>query len=223
MPEIAPVVLVKNEEYWLARVLRPLVAQFGLAIVGDTGSTDATRAVARGVAGVELVEFGPMNVQALGQARRLLGQRALAAGKDWIMQVDGDELYHPVALKLIAEMPIPEGGQLGFTAMLTLDPDPDGTLWALDDLFSRAAVMPAGVAWSGEYPFEAPVVFGHNGGFFYYPMPEGLRQHALHLHRFQRSPHDDQVVYRRQKQYQFAMQTKSVPRVERFDPTGWWA
>ena len=58
MPDLAPVVLVKNEETWLERVLRPLVSQFGIAIVGDTGSTDATRDVARALAGVELLELG---------------------------------------------------------------------------------------------------------------------------------------------------------------------
>lgn len=38
----------------------------------------------------------------------------------------------------------------------------------------------------------------------------------------QRSPHDDAVMFRRQKQYQFAMQDVTVPRTQRFDPTGWW-
>ncbi|HNU04152.1 MAG TPA: glycosyltransferase [Anaerolineae bacterium] len=220
--QIAPVVLIKNEEAWIARVLRPLVAQFGIALVGDTGSTDATLSEAASVPGVEVIEMGPMDVQALGQARRSLGLRAQALGYDWIFQVDGDELYHPAALAMIAATTPPPGGQLGFTSMCTLDPDESGAIWELDDVFCRAAVMPADVAWKGEYPFEAPVVFHDPGTFFYYPAVDGLRFHALHLHRFQRSRHDDAVVLRRQKQFQFALQDREVPRVQPFDSTGWW-
>lgn len=219
---VAPVVLVKNEEIWIGRVLKPLLSQFGIAIVGDTGSTDSTRDEVASLPGVELIEFGPLDMKALGQARRELGRRAIELGCEWIMQVDGDELYHPQALALIAEHPVPEGGKLGFTTMITLDPDPDGSVWLLEDVFARAAIMPADVGWAGEYPFEAPVVFGRQEGFFYYPVPEGLRWHALHLHRFQRSPHDDAVIYRQQKQHQFAMRDKTVPRAGRFDPEGWW-
>lgn len=220
---MAPVVMVKNEEYWLARVLRPLVSQFGIVIVGDTGSTDRTRDEAAGVAGVELLELGPLDAPALGQARRTLGRRALELGYDWMIMVDGDEVYHPAALAQIAAAPVPEGGLLGFTAMVSLDPDDDGTMWELADLFNRAAVMRSDATWQGEYPFESPVVFGQPEGFFYYAAPPGMRYHGVHVHRFQRSPHDDAVMYRRQKQFQFAMQDAVVPRVERFDPTGWWA
>lgn len=223
MVDLAPVVLVKNEEIWLERVLRPLVSQFGIAIVGDTGSTDATRDVARGVRGVELLELGPLGAPQLGQARRTLGRRALELGRQWIMQVDGDELYHPAALAQIAANPMPEGRQLGFTAMLTIDQDEaTGEYWELDDLFSRAAVMPAGVAWAGDYPFEAPVVFGDPRNFFYWDAPPGLRYHALHLHRLQRSPHDSAVMLRQQKQHQFSMIDKKIPRTQLLDHEGWW-
>jgi glycosyltransferase involved in cell wall biosynthesis len=223
MHDLAPVVLVKNEETWIARVLRPLVAQFGLAIVGDTGSTDRTRDEAGSVPGVELLELGPMSAPELGQARRTLGRRALELGRQWIMQVDGDELYHPAALAWIAERPMPAGKRLGYTAMLTIDLDEEtGEYWELDDLFSRAAVMEAGVAWAGDYPFEAPVSFGDPAGFFYWDTPAGLRYHALHLHRLQRSPHDDAVLLRQQKQHQFSMIDRQVPRTRPLDAAGWW-
>lgn len=220
--EAAPVVMVKNEEIWIQRVLRPLVAVFGLALVGDTGSTDDTVALARAVNGVDVTEFGPMDPSALGQVRRELGRLALVKGLPWIMMVDGDELYHEDALRLIAGYEPPEGKSLGYTTMLTLDLDAEGNYWELADKFSRTAVMPSDTAWKGQYPFEVPVLFDRPQTFFYYPNVEGMGYHAVHLHRLVRSRHDDGVMFRQQKQYRFSMQDVRIPRVGRFEPAGWW-
>lgn len=216
-----PVLMVRNEEYWIERVLAPLLAVCGRAVVGDTGSTDRTPELARALPGVHLIEMGALGPQELGQARRELGRYAARLGAEWILQVDGDELYQAAALRAILDEGMPAGTRAGFTLMLSLDRDETGELWEMADLFNRLALMPVGCRWSGEYPFEVPEVFNDPGGFHYFQPPAGLRYHAVHLHRLDRSPADGEVVYRRQKRFQFSMQDKRVPRTAPFDLEGW--
>ena len=102
MPEIVPVLMVKNEEYWIRTVLRPLVAVFGVALLGDTGSTDDTVELARSVAGVRVYEFGEKTPDKLPQVRAMLGETAKAEGADWCLIVDGDEWYCETTLRSIA-------------------------------------------------------------------------------------------------------------------------
>lgn len=222
--QTAPVLLVRNEEYWIGPVLSPLLVTFGLALVADTGSSDDTVAIAR-KAGAEVLELGELSPQELGQARRHLGKLAARRGCRWIFQVDGDELYHPSTLRHITSQPIPQERIAGFTSMLTVDGDYQGdkllALYELDDLFSRLALIPATCKWNGEYPFEAPAVFAEPEAYFYFNLPQGFRYHAIHLHRLIRSPHDSEVFLRQQKRFQFAMQDKQIARLGPFDLDAW--
>ena len=93
-----------------------------------------------------------------------------------------------------------------------------GQMWTMADRFNRQAIFPLADTWNGEYPFESPSVSGLGGAAnFYLPLPDGLHQHALHLHRLVRSPHDG-VVYRRlEKQFQYSMVPVTVPREGRLE------
>jgi len=66
--KILPTVLVRNEAYYIADVLRPLAAIFSHVLLGDTGSTDDTPERAAGIAGVEIVPFGLVDAHQFTQA-----------------------------------------------------------------------------------------------------------------------------------------------------------
>jgi glycosyltransferase involved in cell wall biosynthesis len=220
---LAPIVMVRNEELWLARVLRPLAEVFTHVLVGDTGSTDRTVEIARSVPGVTVLEYGPRTPAQLGQVRAAMGRQVAAYGAAWAFQVDGDELYHVDALRHIAALDLGAAPAAWFTTLISLDQDPDGALWLLDDLFARLAVFPAGTAFYGAYPFECPAVFREPSTFRYCPLLPNMPFHGVHLHRLVRSSQDGEVYLRRQKQFQFAMREKTVPRIARCDLAGWEA
>lgn len=208
-----PIVMVRNEENYIANVLRPLAKVFPVVLVGDTGSTDRTVEIASQIDGVSLIQFGARSPKELGRTRKDLQDAGRSLGFDWAFLVDGDELYHPDALMGVAASVVPQGRRTGFTSMVSVDQAEDGTLWELKDRFSRNAIFPITDGWVGEYPFESPESWNlGSDGFFYLETPPGLEQHALHLHRLRRSS-QDHVVYRRdEKRFQFAMVTVEVPR-----------
>ncbi len=183
---IMPILMVKNEEYVIRAVLDAALEAFGWALVGDTGSRDATVEIVRALPGVRLVTFGALDPRALGQARGVLARLAQEMGAAWGFQIDGDELYDPARLAEIARYAPPEGKRCGFTRMVTIDDDGQ-VFWELDDVFSRLALFPLTDDWIGEYPFEAPASWCDETNYFYYPIADDAI-HAVHLHRLQRSP-----------------------------------
>ncbi len=97
--------------------------------------------------------------------------------------------------------------------MVTIDDDGQ-VFWELDDVFSRLALFPLTDDWIGEYPFEAPASWRDETSYFYYPIADDAI-HAVHLHRLQRSPRDDETYLRNQKRFQFAMRERhDVRRVQ---------
>lgn len=217
-----PVVLVRNEEYHIGQVLRPLAEVFGQVVLGDTGSTDRTVEIALSVPTVEVIELGPLSPMQLGQARAMLGGRVAELGAPWMFQVDGDELYTAETLHWIAKQEPPLGKWAGFTSMCSVDLDGEtGRLWELADVFSRLAILPAQVKWTGDYPFEVPEVFSNPANYWYVDPTPGWPFHGLHLHRLPRSSQDGTVFLRRQKQFQFAMQDRSVSRTQPLNEERW--
>lgn len=226
--KLVPIVLIRNEERFIQAVLRPLVEVCPAVVVGDTGSTDATlarvRAVQQTAPNLHVLELGELAPAELGRARFTLSQEAARLGADWIMVVDGDELYSRAALRAVCAAEMPAGAELGFTQLCSLDEDAAGNFWLLADLYNRAAINRPGVAWHGAYPYESPVVFadGRNRYHYFSPLePEGF--HAVHLHRLRRSTADAAVYMRQQKQFLFSMQQVEIPRRAPFDLAAWEA
>lgn len=222
MSQIIPTVMVKNEAYFIAAVLRPLKTVFGVVLVGDTGSTDATVTIAR-AAGAEVHEFGPQTPGGLTDVRRQLGDLAAAHGAAYQLQVDGDEIYRADTLAVVRDMEPPMPFCVGFTTMRSLDGDTADDVWELADTFQRAALLPASCAWSGAYPYDVPAPYDHAGNFFYYAVPAPYRFHAVHVHRLVRSPDDAAVMLREAKRQQFSLRDATVPRVQPFDLQAWCA
>lgn len=222
MKNVVPILMVRNEEYYIKDVLSPLLKVFGKAIVGDTGSTDKTCSIVRAMNGATLFEYGTMDNHGLGQLRKVMGSTAQSLyGAEWIMQVDGDELYHIEALRQIRDLEVPVGKKAIYTVLVSVDEDGNGRIWELDDLFNRLAIIPPDTGWHGEYPFEVPDVFDDQRLFYHVAPPEGFRYHGIHLHRLRRSPNDQAVIFRAQKQHQFSMQNKTVARTAMFDLSQW--
>lgn len=224
--KLCPIVMVRNESFYIRQILQPLVDVFGIALVGDTGSTDDTPAIAESVAGVVVTRYGEQDHRALPQVRKRLCEQGQAWGYEWALMVDGDELYHPDALRLLRDAEMPPGKRAGFVPMRSIDMDEHGQLWELDDLFSRLAIHPITDRHSGEYPFESPESFGNPAWYHYFPdlgragtgaCPydgPALGQYGLHLHRLQRSPSDGVVFMRVQKQFQFSLANVQIPRTK---------
>jgi glycosyltransferase involved in cell wall biosynthesis len=226
MLDAMPVLMVKNEERWLEPVLEPLLHVFGRAIVGDTGSTDGTVAIAHSFEQCEVIEYGPQTPHGLMTVRQDLGMLAQQRGAKFIFLCDGDELYNTRALLHIAQEGMAEGMKAGFTTMLSVDEDDAGNLYEMDDKFSRLAVTPAGGTWHSAYPFEIPAEFDEvlAGAPIksYFTLPSVFGYHAVHLHRLKRSRCDGEVFMRLEKQKQFSLHDNpNIYRTAPFDLNKW--
>jgi hypothetical protein len=221
VPDIIPTVIVRDEEIYLARVLRPLVTVFGAVVLGDTGSTDATLDIAHSIAGVEVVEYGIVNPKQFTAARYDLGLRAAALGATWRLLVDGDELWCAATLRCLLEQPMPSGKTSGFATCVSVDADTQGTLWELADQSNSHRLIPAACKWHGAYPFDVPDPYDYPTEFHYFTAPPGYRYHFVHLHPLRRSSKDAEVMFRTQKQHQFSMIERDIPRTVPFDLEAW--
>ena len=228
---IVPTVMIKNEEAWIRDVLAPLVGLFDHVIVTDTGSTDSTLDILdvweeRYYPKMIVSRMGTQTPRGLSETRRAQNVQARQVGYEYSLLVDGDEIYSRRGLESILATPIPEGTLLGYTAALSIDIDEEGRFWELADLYSRQALTRTDVLWHGDYPFEAPAVYATKEGTahsIYFPTPPDDRYHYVHVHRLTRSPQDDQVRMRLQKQKLFSLQAVEIPRTLPFDLEAWRA
>ncbi len=210
-----PVVQCRNEERFIADVLRPLYNVFGYALVGDTGSNDGTLPILRDLAAdgrIGLYEYGLLDMAGVGQTRARLGREARALGARFIFLVDGDEVYNEAALLHVAREPMPLDKTLGFTCGGSVD-EQDGQMYELEErllMNGRTALIRTDDTWTGAYPFEGPSDFNRPASYYYFSLPKGQRYHYLHVHRCVRSSRDAEVPYRVEKQKQFSMQERGT-------------
>jgi hypothetical protein len=96
MNGISAVLIVKNEEKLLGRCIRSLVG-FDEIVVLDTGSTDRTMEIARGL-GAKVFTTEPIKPFHFAEARN----RALVhASHDWTLSIDADEILRPGSTRKI--------------------------------------------------------------------------------------------------------------------------
>ena len=104
MNTITPGMHVRNEEYWIAYVLRDLFKVFGTVAMIDTGSTDNTIEIAKKTAdkyhgNLELIQEDMSdNAIAIGQCPSRL--REMIDTK-WMLLVDGDEIWQETQLRAL--------------------------------------------------------------------------------------------------------------------------
>lgn len=221
-----PIVLARNEEVWIFRVLSALVDVFGCAIVADTGSTDSTIDEIAKVPDVHLMCYENLSPADVGRARGWMQAEAkVRYGASHVFLVDSDELYPRKYLRYIVENMMPENAMSGFTSGIECTELPNGECWFLGDTtknnaivgVNRQAIFSVDAKWHGEYPFESPDCFvpGHPTNH-YFQSPDPSYQ-FYHLHQMTRSRHDDAVYMRKQKKYQFSLQ--DAPQIQ---PAKFW-
>jgi hypothetical protein len=206
---IVPVLLVKNEEYWITKILRPLVKVFEHVIVADTGSTDNTREQIQTVAGVTLRSFSGLTPQECRAWLQDEAKRLFDASH--IFLVDGDELYPTKYLEFIQHYPMPERALSGFTWGIECTELPNGECWLLGQPtgelvgLNRQAMISVESKWRGEYPFESPDTYVPGDPTNYYWRSPDPSYHFYHIHQMVRSSRDDDVYLRKQKRFQFGL------------------
>jgi len=219
---IVPVLMIKNEEKYIYMVVHNLAkAGFPDIFIGDTGSTDDTLSEVARAASAEpwpniiIVNYGPQDGAGLTDVRRDMCKFSKNRGYEWVFQVDGDELYYSLGAQVVLARRMPAGKKLGFTKFVSVELAEDGSLWVMDDWFSRACVYSSSMGWHGDYPFDVQDAFDEPNTFYYYDVPPELDVpvHGFHLHRLQRSGKDADVMARNGKRLQYAMQNQEHKRV----------
>lgn len=204
--KIIPVLLIKNEEVWIRRVVTPLVNVFGNVVIADTGSTDSTIDQLAGVGNLFIIHKGSLTPQQLSYARYELQEAAKSLyGATHIFLVDGDELYPTKYLRFILNNPMAVNAMSGYTSGIEVGEKENGELWFYNAGLNRQAIISVGSIWKGVYPFESPDCYvpGHATNH-YFPIPEGLHG-FYHLHHTRRSTRESDVYLRTQKRDQFSM------------------
>ena len=208
---IVPVLLVKNEEVWIKRILTALSNVFPHIIVSDTGSGDSTIAEILQVPNVHLFRFADLSPRELTDCRQNMQDEAKRLfGASHIFLVDGDELYPTRYLRHIADNPMPDSAPSGFTSGIECGELENGELWFYGNAgnpvgLNRQAIIPVDSRWKGEYPFESPDCYVPGSPLnHYFPIPDGCHG-FYHLHHTRRSRLDADVYLRVQKRHQFSM------------------
>lgn len=211
---IVPVMICKNEEVWINRVLSALTSIFPHVVVSDTGSTDNTINEIEQVAGVHLMRYGNLSPTDIGLCRGWMQAYAKETlGATHVMMVDADELYPIKYLRFIVDNMMPENAMSGYTSGVEVTQKENGELWFLGDSknnnaivgLNRQAIFSVDAQWRGEYPFESPDCYipGHPTNHYFVSPDPSYR--FYHLHQTTRSRDDAFVYMRSQKKYQFGL------------------
>ena len=205
---ITPALHVKNEEYWIAYVLRNVLGVFGCAIMIDTGSTDRTVDIARAIAertGADLTlvcEDMQNDPEQIGRCSTRLREMVTTP---WMLLVDGDEIYSAAALEtMLRTVPDPEKYDVGMVNGRNLMLVNEISLaeregFAADRLFSK------NVSWDmrTDYPFQSHDLEARcrSGRVSYFSFEEVYFWHTRHLVR---SSKDEDAFFRTEKIDYFA-------------------
>lgn len=205
---IVPIVMVKNEEIWIERVLTSLSRIFHVTIVADTGSTDNTVKIVESVPNMMVLKYLALRPDRVGHLRGEMQRFAKQVGATHVMLVDGDELYPTEYLEYIYSNPMPESAPCGFTTGVEVCELDNGELWLMNATKNRDAVFSVDSQWHGVYPFEAHTEFDRDPSKnYYWPSPDP-KFRFYHLHNVRRSRFDGDVHMRLTKKGLFSMQKR---------------
>lgn len=206
---VLPIVMIKNEEIWIERVLTSLSRVFNNVIVADTGSTDTTIEQVMKVKNITLIKYNDASPEQVGLIRGDMQMVAKGMGASHVMLVDGDELYPTKYLKYIYNNPMPETSPCGFTDGVECGELSTGELIQYSAHKSRDAIFSIDSKWKGIYPFEGHSAFNQNMALNHYWPSLEPAHHFFHLHGCRRSTKDKEVHVRLQKKHQFNMREES--------------
>jgi glycosyltransferase involved in cell wall biosynthesis len=209
MITLLPILMIKNEERFIERVLTPLANVFPQVIVADTGSTDSTLEQVAKVKNIHLVHYPNATPEELAMIRQYLQDIARGFGATHTMIVDGDEIYPTEYARFIHDNPMPENMKVGLVIGEEIAELPNGEWWKYDVRFNRMCVMSVDTQWQGIYPFEGvKMVLAENPELNYYWKWDNPLGQYYHLHTMRRSSKDEDAHRRVEKKYQFSMRDR---------------
>lgn len=200
--QLTPALMVRNEEFWIYYVLRDLLQIFPNVVMLDTGSTDRTVGIARGIARISpgkltLVEknFGD-NANLIGNTRNDL--RAGIQTK-WMFLVDGDEIWTRPQLDKLLEAEIPDDKQVVMAGSHNLE-DVGGTLQLrADDIAHKDILFVRDIEWTRtDYPFEGYGLSNTLSPDRVHYLPAG-EVFCWHMRHTRRSSKDSETYFRAEK------------------------
>lgn len=196
MPAITTNTMVRNEGFWIGYVLDSVLAEADHVLITDTGSTDNTVDIIEDAikrSGRNDVKFEIIPVTT-GVGVTVVRNRMLQlTPTDWLLLVDGDEIYPASAIREIRDAEFPSNGRLGFTNMNMVRREEDA--WWLAETYSRCSLYyKPGMTWTGDYPWEWPSWWESGEGRFYLP---AFKELALDFHHIPRSSNEQGLVHRR--------------------------
>lgn len=183
---ICPIIMCKNEEFWIYYVLRDVVKVFGGAIVLDTGSTDDTKDIIKKYyPQVELVEenYGD-DAKKIGNGRNVMIEMCPT---EWMFLIDADEIWRTDKLQAIINLEIKPNVEVVMVGSWNIE-DVNGKLMLRsNDLANRDGLFSKNVRWSAlDYPFEGYGLvenYIEKGKGQYIPAPDCYAWHMRHTKR----------------------------------------
>lgn len=199
--------MVKNEEIWIERVLRPFANLFPQIIVADTGSTDGTLEQVAKIPNAHVMKYARLSPAELGKCRQWMQAEAKQFfGATHIWLVDGDELYPTKYIRYILDNMMPDNALSGYTYGIECTEKENGECWLFGVGVNRQAIFSVEAKWHGDHPFESPDCYVPGHPLNHYFQSPGWAYHFFHLHQMKRSHKDEDVFLRNQKRFQFSMQ-----------------
>jgi len=193
--------MVKNEEYWLELAMRP-VLKLGLPLfIADCASEDNTPDILNYLKARHSFyhhRYDTITPQENGIVRQTLAE---AVDTDWILQIDGDELWTIESLEYVLSMDLDVIAEreikTGFTHAINI-------LWKQPEFWDHSRFVTAnGISqhrlhrtdakWHGSYPYESTADFGESA----YYWPQG--PHVYHVRYLTRSRLDKETYKRVEK------------------------
>lgn len=192
---ITPILMVKNEDYWIGYVLRDLLKVFPKVIMLDTGSTDNTLPIASELADTSsnseliIIEHHYGNDAAkIGNGRNIMRE---ICPTHWMFLVDGDEIWREDKLLNILTHSVEDNVEVIMVAGWNVQ-DVDGKLQLrTNDLANRDGLFAPNIRWNAlHYPFEGYGLVENyikKGKGMYLPARECYAWHMRHTLRSSRN------------------------------------
>jgi hypothetical protein len=217
---ITPCIFCRNEEYWIHYVLKPLLTEFPMTIVLDTGSRDSTKSVIKALnkeveSQLVLLEHDYGDIpNKIGNSPNILRE---ACPTEWMLLVGGDEIWPVGQLKLVKDHVQRAEANTEVAMVLGRNVVWENG-WYERDSFNADRLFRPEVRWDNvKYPYE-----GHY-------LERRLKRNAVeywdvyywHARYLRRSTLDSQTFYRSKKQHFFPWDGELKPITEQWfgEPT----